>query len=59
MKAKIKNKMLFLMPESKKEESKLIEWQKKVLEDYDNLCDWMCWIEKIGGDDDGSVFKKL
>lgn len=58
MKVKIKKGMLFLMPETKKEKNKIIKWQKKVLENYDDLFDWMFWVEKIGGDNNDSVFKK-
>jgi hypothetical protein len=50
MKAKIEYGMLHLIPENEQEEAEIEKWFADTYENYDDMCDFMVWVEEIGGD---------
>lgn len=54
MKAKLIDGFMYMLPETETERIDLIKWQENVLENYDNLADWLFWIETK--EDEDSVF---
>lgn len=54
--AKIENGMLNLIPENMQEKIDADKWYKDTHVNYDQMCDFMVWVEEIGGDKDYNFF---
>jgi hypothetical protein len=50
--AKIENGMLNLIPESEQEKIEADKWYKDTYANYDEMCDFMVWVEEVAGDKD-------
>ena len=50
--AKIENGMLYLIPENEQEKIDADKWVEETYKNYDEMCDFMVWVEEVGGDKD-------